>query len=303
MENDTEVCSSLINKDVFKFLIKEMPDDIKDDFKNELMNCEDTDKVVGGRRKKSRRKMRGGDEAFKKKIMVCLYLFLGIVISYLIATTETVTLQEGFMMLWTGRCTTLSEMSLNLIGFGNPVCSKYQKMIAVVGYAVKYDSTAITQIIGALTIALGTTIATPYLLHRTIMGIAGQVEMQVARLTGETQLAIENGEELPSDRQILNGATDSAEDLINQIKAQPGLLEKLKDLLNSGENQELNLDEDAIEDIDASSRDESKESSHQEEYGGSKRSKTKRRRNSKKNKKNKKHTRKHHKRSKKNRRH
>ena len=302
MENDREMCTNLINKDVFKFLIKAMPADIKEDFKNELMNCEETNKMAGGRRKKSRRKMRGGDEAFKKKIMVCLYLFLGIVISYLIATTETVTLQEGFLMLWSGRCTTLSEMTLNWAGFGNPVCSKYQKMIAVVGYAVKqYDSAAIAQIIGALTLALGTGIAAPYLLHNTISGIASQVEMQVARLTGETRLAIESGQEIPSDREILNGAKDSAEDLINQIKAQPGLLEKLRQLINSGENQELNLNEAAIEEVDAASRAASQANS--QELDGGKRSKTNRRRNSKKNKKNKKHTRKHHKRSKKNRRH
>jgi len=132
------------------------------------------------------------------------------------------------------------------------------------------------------------------------MGVASQVEMQVSRLTGETRLAIESGQEMPSDRQILDGAKDTAEDLIHQIKAQPGLLEKLRQLINSGENQELNLNEAAIEEVDAASRSASKVSS--QEINGGKRSKTNRRRNSKKNKKNKKHTRKH-KRSKKNRRH
>ena len=291
-----EECNKLFDKKVFTYLMKIMPNDIKD----ELKNCDDK---TGGKNKRMRRKMRGGDEAFKKKIMVCLYLFLGIVISYLIATTETVTLEEGFLMLWQGRCTSLSEMSLNMIGFGNPVCSKYQKMIAVVGYALKFDTTAITQLIGAFTLTVGTAVATPYIIHNTIMGIATQIESRVAQLTGGPLLEIQNSEEIPSDRQIMNGAIVTANDLMNQIKAQPGLLEQLREVINSGEMQELNLDEEAIEEVDAASRAASKESSYQEEYGGSKRSKKNRRRNSKKNKKNKKHTRKHHKRSKKNRRH
>ena len=74
----------------------------------------------------------------------------------------------------------------------------------------------------------------------------------------------------------------------------------MRQLINSGENKELNLDEAAIEEVDASSRSASQANS--QELDGGKRSKTNRRRSSKKNKKNKKHTRKH-KRSKKNRRH
>ena len=294
-------CKKIFNKDVFAFIVNIMPDDIK----NELTNC---DEMSGGRKKKNRRKrMRGGDPNFRKKLIVGIYLFMGIVLSYVIGNMEKTTLIKGLEMLYYGQCNSMSELALDFLGLGNPICSTHHKMIVLIGCAMKGHIEAVMQILGAVS----TSIASPFILHAAVERSADIIERRVTALMGQQGLTIEDintpntiqMEQMEQmDQNILTEfgerpaivAAKTAEEIKNEIE-RLGLFEKIRSLLNL---QEM-TNEARIEEIDAASRANSKESS--QEHGGSrrKRSKSKKRRMTKKNKK---HTRKHKKHSRKHRR-
>jgi hypothetical protein len=269
---EEEVCKKIFDENINIALMKMMPEDFRSEFLKELKNC--SDKMEGGRRKKkvSRRKMRGGDPNFKKRIMIGLYLLLALVLAYLMGTTQTDTLETGLMMLWKGQCTNISEVTLNWLGMANPVCNKYQKIMAIISLALKMDPTAIATLVGGLVTITAGGVATPYLLHRAIDNVSGLIEYRVAQLIGnETEpLQIENNQE------IISGAILGAKDLAEQIRNTPGLLNELRALISSGERNELQFNnpemESTVEEIDAASRNASAVNSQQID-GGSRKSK------------------------------
>jgi hypothetical protein len=289
-------CKKMFNKDVFAYLINVMPDDIK----NELTNC---DEMSGGRKKKNRRKrMRGGDPNFRKRVVVGIYLFMGIVLSYVLGNMDKTTLIRGFEMLYSGQCNSMSELALDFLGLGNPICSTHHRMIVLIGCAMKGHMDAVMQILGAV----ATSIASPFLLHAAVERSAAIIEGQVSALMGQQGLTIEdiNRPNMIQDEQnILTTLGDTpaitAAKTAEEIKVEIvrlGLLDQIRALLNLKQM----TDEARIEEIhEEASRANSKESS--QEYGGSrrKRSKSKRRKMTKKNIK---HTRKHKKHSRKHRR-
>lgn len=289
-------CKKLFNKDVFAYLIKNMPDDVK----NELTNC---DEMSGGRKKKNRRKrMRGGDPNFRKKVVVGIYLFMGIVLSYVIGNMDKTTLIRGLEMLYSGQCNSMSELALDFLGIGNPICSAHHRMIVLIGCAMKGHIEAVMQILGAVS----TSIASPFLLHRAVESAASIIEGRVSALMGQQGLTIEDinrpisiqGEQntlTPSGDRPAITAAKTAEEIKDEIE-RLGLMDQIRSLLNLKQM----TDEARIEEIhEEASRANSKESS--QEHGGSrrKRSKSKRRKITKKNIK---HTRKHKKHSRKHRR-
>jgi len=281
---EEEVCKKIFDENLNIALMKMMPEDFRSEFLKELKNC--SDKMEGGRRKKkvSRRKMRGGDPNFKKRIMIGLYLLLALVLAYLMGTTQTDTLETGLMMLWNGQCTNISEVTLNWLGMANPVCSKYQKIMAIISLALKMDPIAIATLVGGLVSITAGGVATPYLLHRTIDNVSGLIEYRVAQLIGnETEpLQIENNSE------IISGAILGAKDLAEQIRNSPGLLNELRTLLNSGERNELEINnpnmESRVEEIDAASRNATAQNSQEIDGGRRKSRKTKKFRKAKKTK-------------------
>lgn len=289
-------CKKMFNKDVFAYLINIMPDDVK----NELINC---DEMSGGRKKKNRRKrMRGGDPNFRKRVVVGIYLFMGIVLSYILGNMDKTTLIRGLEMLYSGQCNSMSELALDFLGLGNPICSAHHRMIVLIGCAMKGHMDAVMQILGAV----ATSIASPFLLHAAVERSAAIIEGRVSSLMGQQGLTIEDinrPNSIQDEQNILTELGDTpaitaaktAEEIKNEIE-RLGLLDQIRALLNLKEM----TDEARIEEIhEEASRANSKESS--QEYGGSrrKRSNSKRRKITKKNKK---HTRKHKKHSRKHRR-
>jgi hypothetical protein len=280
-------CKKMFNKDVFAYLMTVMPDDIK----KELTNC---DEMTGGRRKrKMRRKMRGGDPAFRKKVIVGIYLFMGIVLSYILGNMDKTTLIRGFEMLYNGQCNTMSELALDFLGIGNPICSAHHRMIVLIGCAMKGHTEALMQILGTI----ATSIASPFLLHAAVDRAASIIEGRVSALMGPQGLTIEDinrPNTIQGEQNILTALGDTpaitaaitAEEIKDEIE-RLGLMDQIRALLNLKEM----TDETRIEEIhEAASRVNSKESS--QEHGGSrrKRSNSKRRKISHKHKK---YTRKH----------
>jgi len=285
-------CKNLMNKDVFNYIIKIMPDDIREEFKNELIKCDET---TGGRRKKtprrkSRRKMRGGDPAFRKKLIVSIYLFLGIVVSYIVGTANTSTLVNGFQMLWSGQCNNVSELALDYFGIGNPICNYHHRMIVVVGCALKGKMEAVMQIVGLA----ATVIASPLMIHAGVNKLAGMIESNVNYLIGQTGLAIEDaqGSQLMQSSDVdPNVAASVTQQIIEQIRNTPELVQQINSVIREN-RPELRLDQDAIEEVHASSQPNTQEDDI--DLSGGRRLKTKRRRHTRPGRKNKKNlTRKH----------
>lgn len=288
-------CKKMFNKDVFKYLINIMPDDIK----NELTNC---DEMSGGRKKKNRRKrMRGGDPNFRKRLIVGIYLFMGIVLSYVIGNMEKTTLIKGLEMLYSGQCNSMSELALDFLGIGNPICSAHHKMIVLIGCAMKGHIEAVMQILGAVS----TAIASPFLLHRAVESAASIIEGRVTALMGKQGLTIEDMNTPPAIQEGPNSLTMSGEtpaitaaNTAEEIKVEIerlGLQDQIRDLLIKQMTDEAQIEEIHEEASRANS------AQNSQEHGGSrrKRSKSKRRKMTKKNIK---HTRKHKKHSRKHRR-
>jgi hypothetical protein len=291
-------CYGLLDKSVFKYLMKVMPDDIKE----ELINC---DSKTGGRksRKGKMRKLRGGlDPNFRKRVIMGIYLFLGICISYIATNADTTTLRRGFEMLYSGQCNNISELALDYFGIGNPICTTHHRMIVVVGCALKGQTEAVMQIVGL--VASG--IAAPLMIHSAINNLASMIETRVAALLGITSGTIEDvnipaitqGQPISSMTNVTerteNTAADVARQIIEQIRSTPGLNQAIRDIINQQLHPEMQMDEERIEEIHAASQPNTQE----EEYGGSRKSrKTRKNRKSKKhNKKHKKQTKKHRKR-------
>lgn len=287
-------CKNLMNKDVFDYIIKIMPDDIREEFKNELINCDET---TGGRKKrksrrKSRGKMRGGDPAFRKKLIVSIYLFLGIVVSYIVGTANTATLAAGFQMLWNGQCSSVSELALDYFGIGNPICNLHHRMIVLIGCALKGKMEAVMQIVGLAS----TAIASPLMIHAAINQLAGMIESRVGILLGQPGLAIEHqqssqvSQSSDVDPSI---AASVAQQIIEQIRNTPGLVQQINSVIREN-RPELSLDESAIEEVHASSQPNTQEDDI-DLSGGRRRKMTRRSRKHKKHqtRKHKKHTRKH----------
>jgi hypothetical protein len=280
-------CKNLMNKDVFNYIIKIMPDDIREEFKNELINC---DEMTGGKRKKkSRRKMRGGDPAFRKKLIVSIYLFLGIVVSYIIGTANTSTLVAGFQMLWSGQCSSVSELALDYFGIGNPICNLHHRMIVLVGCALKGKMEAVMQIVGLAS----TAIASPLMIHAAINQLAGMIESRVGILLGQPGLVIEDQQSSQVsqiDQVDPMVAASVAQQIIEQIRNTPGLVQQINSVIREN-RPELSLDEGAIEEVHASSQPNTQEEDI--DLSGGKRLKTKYRRGTRRSRKHKKHK-KHH---------
>ena len=196
----------------------------------------------------------------------------------------------------------MSELALDFLGLGNPICTTHHKMIVLIGCAMKGHMEAVMQILGAV----ATSIASPFLLHAAVERSADIIEGQVSALMGQQGLTIEDMNIPPAIQEGPNSLTMSGETpaitaakTADEIKTEIerlGLLNQIRDLLNLKQM----TDEARIEEIhEEASRANSKENS--QEYGGSrrKRSKSKRRKITKKNIK---HTRKHKKHSRKHRR-
>ncbi len=279
-----DTCENLLDKSVFKFVVDLMPDEIKDEF----INCSDT---KGGRRKKNSKKMRGGlDSNFRKRVIFGIYLFMGIVVSYIILNADTTTLVRGFELLYSGQCNSISELALDYFGIGNPICTNHHRMIVVVGAALQGRTEAIMQIVGM--VASG--IAAPVVVYRAIDNLASLIEGRVAGLIGETGYAIENiNTPMQSERAMIQVARDdlnasaTAQEIINQIRSNPSLVEALRTVINSNVHPEMKLDEEEIEEVYASSQPNTQQSQQSQDYGGSRKRrylKSKKRQN-KKNKK------------------
>ena len=257
-------CKKMFNREVFAYLFKVMPDDIK----NELTDC---DEMSGGRKKKNRRKrMRGGDPNFRKRLIVGIYLFMGIVLSYVIRNMDKTTLIRGFEMLYSGQCNSTSELALDFFGIGNPICSAHHRMIVLVGCAMKGHIEAVMQILGAVS----TSIASPYLLHAAVDRAASIIEGRVSALMGQQGLTIEDVNRPPAIQEGPNSLTMSgetpaitaaktADEIKNEIE-RLGLLDQIRALINLKQM----TDEARIEEIhDEASRANSAPNS-QEQLGG-----------------------------------
>jgi hypothetical protein len=196
----------------------------------------------------------------------------------------------------------MSELALDFLGIGNPICTLHHRMIVLIGCAMKGHTDALMQIFGAI----ATSIASPFLLHVAVDRAAALIEGRVSALMGQQGLTIEDINRpttIQDEQNILTELGDrpaitaakTAEEIKEEI-TRLGLLDQIRSLLNL---QEM-TNEERIEEIhEEASRANSKESS--QEKGGSrrKRSKSKRRKMTKKNIK---HTRKHKKHSRKHRR-
>lgn len=228
-------CKKMFNREVFAYLFKVMPDDIK----NELTDC---DEMTGGKKKrKSRRKMRGGDPSFRKKVIVGIYLFMGIVLSYIIGNMDKTTLIRGFEMLYSGQCNSTSELALDFFGIGNPICSAHHRMIVLVGCAMKGHTEALMQILGTI----ASSIASPYLLHAAVDRAASIIEGRVSALMGKQGLTIEDVNRpntIQIEQMVQNILTEfrerpaivaakTAEDIKEEIERQ-GLMDQIRALLN-----------------------------------------------------------------------
>ena len=278
-------CKNLMNKDVLNYIIKIMPDDIREEFKNELINCDET---TGGRKKrksrrKSRGKMRGGDPAFRKKLIVSIYLFLGIVVSYIVGTANTTTLASGFQMLWSGQCSSVSELALDYFGIGNPICNLHHRMIVLIGCALKGKMEAVMQIVGLAS----TAIASPLMIHASINQLAGMIESRVGILLGQSGLAIEDQ---PSSQVSQTTEVDPmvaasvAQQIIEQIRNTPGLIQQINSVIREN-RPELGLNQDAIEEVHSSSQPNTQEDDIDLSGGRRRRLKTKRRKMTRRSKK------------------
>jgi hypothetical protein len=239
--------------------------------------------------------MRGGDPNFRKKIIMGIYLFMGIVISYIVGNADTVTLRRGFEMLYSGQCNSVSELALDYFGIGNPICTTHHKMIVLVGCALQGQVEAIMQIVGMV----ATTIASPLMIHAAINRLAGMIEGRVFALLGQSQFTIEDvnrpiGEIQNVETSLMTQqerpevvAANVAKQIIEQVKSTPGLSKAIRDIINSNLRPEVRLDEEAIEEVHASSQPNTQE----ENYGGGiKKSKTKKQKKSRKHKSYKKNT-------------
>lgn len=255
--------------------------------------------MKNGRKKQIIKKLRGGvDPNLKKKIVLGIYVFFGIVIAYLGRSADTTTLSRGFALLYSGQCNSMSELALDYMGMGNPICSLHHRIIVLIACALKGHRDALMEIVYSVSI-VG---SSPFLIYGAIDKLAGLIASETERLIGQQGLSIEDINR-PITSQIQNQSNDivdcassSVEELADRIRNTPGLYDKLLQAI--GQFPEFNVRQVNEELIETASNPNSPANSRNaslefvettilpEERGGRrKRSKSKRRKMTKKNKK------------------
>jgi len=127
----------------------------------------------GGKRRG--RKMKGGDIFSRRNIKVMIYALIIICMSLAGISRTGAQIGTGVSMLLNGECGQMQNRLWSLIGWENPVCRTYNRLLTAVISAIAGDNEARLMLTGLVTSIIGFPVATAY----SIDNLAARIENAV----------------------------------------------------------------------------------------------------------------------------
>jgi hypothetical protein len=188
------------NKKAFEETLDKL--DIKSELKSLSEKC-DLPKSKSKRTTMSKRTRKGGYRYFSESnIKILLYIIIA-VISGLATTTRTFdNIMVGLEMLANGECTSILNTIWGTIGLENPVCVKYNKLMAAILLALQGDLRSRAELIGYASMV----IAGPVTINAGINAMAKQISNRVY----SQYAAIENSDDLSEQRIMIENSPTSS---------------------------------------------------------------------------------------------
>lgn len=185
------------NKNAFEEALAKL--NIESEIKKLSENCE-----LSSRKTRSRRRTKGGYKYFSQtNIKVMIYIIIAAIAGLATTTRTFENIQTGLEMLASGECTSILNTIWGTVGLENPVCVKYNKLMAAVLLALQGDLRSRAELIGYASMI----IAGPMTIHAGINAVA----KQIANRVNDKFAAIENSddERLSEQRLIIKNSNNS----------------------------------------------------------------------------------------------
>ena len=121
------------------------------------------------------RSMKGGDGAItalqmKRAIQTLIILLLGYIVS--VPSAALTSILAGLTDLYSGQCRSTSNVIFGSLGFGNPVCQSYNRLIHTIYRGLNADLTAVPELLAYITLVTTIPYYTTYLIRISTYYIA-----------------------------------------------------------------------------------------------------------------------------------